>query len=397
MILEPNRCFDAEVYADEADLPASDLSEFREDQRSMCCIETRALDFLSLLTSYVVNLGKWILRWLFAPLVDEQIRRDTEYRATAVAKAEELAKLNPVSTSAPGDDIPRSMGLPIHSDAPATTLRPGTDFPGSPMTPGFGINVGTPSSATYLSTSMQSNGFFPALDGETPDAFPSSHPPHDGGPSSFSDRSGDYFSSRPSQIETEKPPMSPSDATSNSGLPLSPAEPDKEERKKGSFFGKKLNFPKKLGRTSTDTKPQILEEKPEESEVASVKEEKVYDANISGVIQKIRDDYEEFLSNNPGRELVTAITPSPETETPRLAIPPRTAVFIQEETGDTAVASDLYRGSAGHVGQDIERLEKAIPHWLGELLLKVCFSAPVIVLCQYLDFSFRTKSPSRSR
>lgn len=35
VILEPNRCFDAEVYADEADLPASALSQFREDQRSM--------------------------------------------------------------------------------------------------------------------------------------------------------------------------------------------------------------------------------------------------------------------------------------------------------------------------------------------------------------------------
>lgn len=34
VILEPNRCFDAEVYADETDLPLSDLYQFREDQRS---------------------------------------------------------------------------------------------------------------------------------------------------------------------------------------------------------------------------------------------------------------------------------------------------------------------------------------------------------------------------
>jgi hypothetical protein len=34
VILEPNRCFDAEVYADETDLPPSDLYQFREDQRS---------------------------------------------------------------------------------------------------------------------------------------------------------------------------------------------------------------------------------------------------------------------------------------------------------------------------------------------------------------------------
>lgn len=33
VIMEPGRCFDAEVYADEVDL--SDYSHIREDQRSM--------------------------------------------------------------------------------------------------------------------------------------------------------------------------------------------------------------------------------------------------------------------------------------------------------------------------------------------------------------------------
>ncbi|KAJ5098444.1 hypothetical protein N7532_005445 [Penicillium argentinense] len=347
VILEPNRCFDAEVYADEAGLSEAEMSQFRDDQR--------------------INLGKWILRWLFAPLVDEEIRRDNEYRETAVAKAEELAKLNPaLGSSAPGDDIPRSLGIPISTDGSAGTLRPGMDFPGSPSTTGgFGIHIGTPSSANYLSTSMQSNSPFPNFEPETPGSVQGHQ---DGVPSSFSDRS-DYFSRLPNPPQSDdKLPMSPSD----SGIPQSPAEPDKEERKKGgSLFGKKFRMDiKKLGRTSTDAKPMIQEEKIEESEVSSIKEEKTYESNINGVIEKIRDDYEEFLSANPGQELVTTVTPSLETETPRLTIPPRTAVFIQEETGDTAVASDLYRGSVQHIGQDIERLEKAIPYWLGELLLK---------------------------
>lgn len=307
-------------------------------------------------------------------MVDEEIRRDNEYRDSAVAKAEELARLNSATIPAPGDDIPRSVGIPISHDS-STTLRPVMDFSASPSIAGFGINTGTPSSVNYLSTSMQSGvSPFPALDVETPDVPGSTHTIPEGGPSSFSDKSSDYFSSRLPALDTEKQPMSPSDAASNSGLPQSPAEPDKEERKKGSsLFGKKfrMDFPKKLGRTSTDAKPQILEEKIEESETISVKEEKVYEANISGVIDRIRDEYEEFLSANPARDLVTAITPSAESETPRLDIPSRTAVFIQEETGDTAVASDLFRGSVGRIGQEIERLEKSIPHWLGELLLKV--------------------------
>ncbi|KAJ5152369.1 hypothetical protein N7492_010664 [Penicillium capsulatum] len=356
VILEPNRCFDAEVYADEAGLSETALSQFREDQR--------------------INLGKWILRWLFAPLINEEMRRDSEYRENAVARVEDLSAFNSYGTSAPTDDIPRSVGIPIAHNS-KSTLRPSSDFPGSPNTSGIGINIGTPSSANYLSTSMQSSlSPFPAFDAETPDAPGSTHLQQDAVPSSFSDKSSDYFSSRPPgppQTDNDKNPASPGEVGLNAGVPQSPAEPDKEERKRGgSLFGKKfrMDFPKKLTRTSTDTKPHIQEEKVEESEISSIKEEKVYEANISGVIDRIRHEYDEYLSTNPNRDLVTAITPSLENETPRLYIPSRTAVFIQEETGDTAVASDLYRGSVGRIGQEIERLEKSIPHWLGELLLK---------------------------
>lgn len=312
------------------------------------------------------------MRWLFAPLVDEEIERDSEFRQSAVARAEEYARLNPLSTSAPSDDIPRSAGIPITHDpsmptlmSQATTLRSGSDFPGSPNT-GIGIHIGTPS-INYLSTSAQSaSSPFPMLDAETPE-----HPHTDAPQSSYPDKNGDYFSLKPPADADKTPnPMSPSDVASP-GVPQSPAEPDKEERKKGSLFGKKF-FPKKLGRTSTDTKPPLLEEKPEETEVSSVKEEKIYEPNLSGVVDRIRHEYEEFLSAHPDRDLESAITPSPVNETPRLDIPSRTAVFIQEETGDTAVAADLYRGSVGSIEEDIARLQKSIPHWLGELLLKVC-------------------------
>ncbi|CAI7664993.1 unnamed protein product [Penicillium glandicola] len=350
VILEPNRCFDAEVYADETDLPLSDLYQFKEDQR--------------------INIGKWILRWLFAPVVDEEIRRDNEYRQAAIARAEENAQLNPLGTSVPGDDIPRSVGIPISNPNLRTNLRPSSDFPGSSSI-GFGINVGTPSSSNQLSTSMQSNSPFPMFEPDTPDASVPTNSHLDGGPSSFS--SSDYFSKRPlaaPQTDADKSLLSPTDATSNTGVPQSSVEPDKEERKK-SLFGKKfqMNFPK-LGRNSTETKPQILEEKAEESEISSIKEEKVYEPNLCGVVDRIRDDYEEFLVSNTDRDLETALLPSSEDETPRLEIPSRTAVFIQEETGDTAVASDLYRGSVGRISEDLERLKKSIPHWLGELLLK---------------------------
>lgn len=49
VILEPGRCFDAEVYADEADL--SDYSHIREDQRSMSPPSQPNLVFKALLTT----------------------------------------------------------------------------------------------------------------------------------------------------------------------------------------------------------------------------------------------------------------------------------------------------------------------------------------------------------
>jgi WD repeat-containing protein 48 len=151
-------------------------------------------------------------------------------------------------------------------------------------------------------------------------------------------------------------------------------EPDKEERKKGgSLFGKKfrMDFPKKLGRTSSEVKPQIQEEKVEEPEPSLVKEEKVFESSLSGLIERTRHEYEEFLSTHQGQELASAFTPSHPSETPVLDIPPRTVVFIQEESGDSVVASDLYRGPIENISQDIDKLEKSVPLWLAGLLLKV--------------------------
>ncbi|KAL4919742.1 hypothetical protein BDW62DRAFT_178364 [Aspergillus aurantiobrunneus] len=357
VILEPGRCFDAEIYADEAKL--ADYSQIREDQR--------------------LNLGKWVLRWLFAPLVDEQIKRDAEYRAEAKARAEELAKSH--SESAPVD-IPSRLTLPIPSDSSSTTGRPVHDSVASPTTPGFGIGFATTpgSLPSVLNHGTNSNNNMGTSPGESSD-YLMSRQNTDIARSSMSDRSSDYFSSPKTQApaETDKSLPMPGEQTP---IPTQSGEPDKEERKKGSsLFGKKfrMDFPKKLGRTSSEVKPQIQEEKVEEPEMTSVKEEKVFESNLSGLIERTRHEYEEYLSNNAGQELVSALAPSDESETPLLEIPSRTVVFIQEESGDSVVASDIYRGTLDNIGQDREKLEKTMPLWLADLLLKnqMPFKEPV--------------------
>ncbi|KAL2864682.1 Pkinase-domain-containing protein [Aspergillus lucknowensis] len=357
VILEPGRCFDAEIYADEAEL--ANYSQIREDQR--------------------VNLGKWVLRWLFAPLVDEEVKRDAQYRAEAQAKAEELAKSH--SESAPVDIPQKSLAVPIPSDPLG---RQGYDSVGSPTSPGHGIGLAaTPGSLTssVLNHGANSHANLSTSPGESSD-YLMSHQTNDLGRSSMSDRSSDYLSSPklPAPVDADKSSATPGDQTPTPTQ--TSGEPDKEERKKGSsLFGKKfrMDFPKKLGRTSSEVKPQIQEEKTEEPEPSSVKEDKVFESNLGGLIERTHHEYEELLATNPVQELTSAFTPSDESETPVLDIPSRTVVFIQEESGDSVVASDLYRGAIENLSQDIDKLEKSVPLWLADLLLKnqMPFKEPV--------------------
>ncbi|KAL0261160.1 hypothetical protein SLS55_004856 [Diplodia seriata] len=69
-VLEENYCFDAEMYADELHL--EETIEFREDQR--------------------INLGKWILRYLFANLIDEEIKRDESFRQQILLEKKQQRK-----------------------------------------------------------------------------------------------------------------------------------------------------------------------------------------------------------------------------------------------------------------------------------------------------------------
>ncbi|QKX58531.1 uncharacterized protein TRUGW13939_05655 [Talaromyces rugulosus] len=349
VILEPNRCFDAEIYADEVGYSEND--EHGQDQR--------------------LNLGKWVLRWLFGDLVEEEIQRDEAYRETAVAKSAEFRVDNPT------EQTPGSQVLP---DTSSTTPRVVNGSHSSIAVPGH--NIAAPS-ASNLSSSLptteegSSTGLGHDLD--TP----------------FSDKPSDYFSNTHA-IEADKQPSTAAEDQASTALPLSPVEPEKEEKRKGSsLFGKKfrMEFPKKLGRTSTDVKSPVPEEKPEESDKSSEKEEKVFENSLGGVIDRIRHEYETYLAANPGSNLASGITPSSNADTPMLNIPPNTSILIQEESGDTAVAADLYRGFVGNVREETDKLEKAVPHWLGELLLKNQIVAKEVVKVAFVLKPYEDQLP----
>ncbi|KAI5303694.1 hypothetical protein KEM56_007292, partial [Ascosphaera pollenicola] len=293
--LDANRCFDAEVYADEAGF--EDCSQFREDQR--------------------LNYGKWVLRYLFAGLIEEEQKRDDDYRETL--------QLSSRASRGEGQETPSS--LPLGSSG--------------------------------------ANAFFPPPGTQTPVESPFLHPANP--------NAQDYFATGQNSQTNTGAGTAPSEPDASAST-TSENLPDKEDKpstkRSGSIFGKnlKLSFPKKAPKQSNEFKPPV-EEKPEEPEKVEEKEPE-YEDSLKGVIDKIRAEYDTALTEKPTQRPDSKITPSNEKETPSLAIPSRTAVMIREEISDAVVASDLYRGTVASMAHDVDKLETVVPTWLGELLLR---------------------------
>ncbi|KAI0121437.1 WD40 repeat-like protein [Hypoxylon sp. NC0597] len=344
VVLEPFNCFDAEMYADE--LILAEPVDFREDQR--------------------INLGRWILRYLFANLIDEEIKRDEIYRMKlneSVEKRQAATRLNPpTAISIPTSNV---QGWEA-SDSPLTTPRAnGANYP---MSPGLAIGVATPANLLGISENVVTPG--------SPLERVSSQ--------QLSRTSAeDYFSSSISSADAPtKPPTTPAPVDQTAAKDETPKSPvdtkdkDKDTAKSPSTpFGKKFRMgmsfgTKKLGRSASTSieKPTTTEEKPEENKSeSSSNHEKEIDDSFRGVIQKIRNDYEKQLLESPDNFVETKITPALPIDAPVLKLPPGTKVIIQEET--SGGSANLYRGTVMSVGVDADIIEEKAPMWLGEVLL----------------------------
>ena len=266
---------------------------------------------------------------------------------------------------------------PMFDKDSVITPRPTVNGAGRPAgTPGLIIGTATPHS-NGINSNPQNDQTSTVDEGTSLEKRTSQNSQ----PRSSTDRKSDYFSPSAqarSPVENQnKGSITPGD-TSLEGTTLtsthSPIDGEKEEKaKESSIFGKgfRMKFPKKIGRSSTDVKPAVVDERSEESDKSEDKEDKTIQDNLFGTIQKIRYDYEERLHSDPSLHLFSSINPSLFNETPRLRLPPYTTVLIQDERPDSGGVADLYRGTISSVGFDAEVIEKMAPMWLGELILKV--------------------------
>lgn len=339
-----------------------------------------------MLIHFVVSLGKWILRYLFANLIDEEIKRDEAYRHKLNEDLESRQAAG--STNAPTSiTIPQSPASSwANTDRVVTPKATGHQWPIN--TPGFGIGQATPSVASGLPGVPEGAVASPVSPLERKMSF-ISRPSTD---------HQDYFSSAIGPVDGAKPPVAPStpaaesaDAkTSTDGGNDRATDKGTETQKSDNGkspstpFGKKFRMSfstKKLGRSAsqaTQEKPAIVDEKAEESESSSNHEKEV-DDNFHGVIQKIRQDYDRQLLEAPDKYIETRVTPSLASDTPVLKLPPGTKVVLQEET--SGGSANIYQGTVRDVGKDVDLIEQKAPMWLGDVLLQnqIPFKDPVKV------------------
>lgn len=357
VILEKNYCFDAEAYADELGL--ENAQDFRDDQRSKFSWAGSHCQY-GVMLMWIVNLGKWVLRYLFARFVDVEIQRDVSYRGNFANDTSGSGKPYPPKTS-PSTHLPvRSLNDERQDDL--VTLKSTSTNPTSP-----GIAAGL--------TQTPSNGFNAAQSSSPNGTTPNASEDH-----SNLEKQISHNSNLRSSLDTPRDRFtSNSDARNNAetnqetnGGVASP--PDvKDEKAGGTLFGKfRVNFPKKLGRSSVEVKRPVVEQKSSESSLKSDgKEDRPHEQYLCGTIEAIRGDYDAQLRASPSHIIVPAINPSLPNDTPPLVHPSYTTIIIQEEQPDAGGVADLYRGTVSSVGHDADMIEKCAPRWLGELLLRV--------------------------
>ncbi|KAL8671536.1 MAG: hypothetical protein Q9168_003963 [Polycauliona sp. 1 TL-2023] len=252
------------------------------------------------------------------------------------------------------------------NDDSLITPRPPNGSALPAVTPGLSIAVATPhpgssvnGSSTSSNSNLNSTEPGPKLEKTSSNHSQSRTP---------TDKPKDYFSPNPN-VSTDQREEDGADSNVQS-----PVDGDKEEKQKEgtTLFGKRfrMNFPKKLGRTSVEVKPTTVDEKAEESDKSEEKEEQIVEDNLYGVIQRMRYDYEEQLQGASSQALSCRIFPSSHNETPKIEPPPHTTIIIQEDRPDSGGVTDLYRGTVRSVGHDADQIEKSAPMWLGELLLR---------------------------
>ncbi|CAG8524535.1 13840_t:CDS:10 [Dentiscutata erythropus] len=375
--LDEKNCFDAEAYADELDLLED--ADIRDDQR--------------------INLGKWVLRNLFANFTRTLIQMYEEFPAQNLLRHQ----LNDFRREFQDD---RSLPLQPISFPPATVQAIVNSALTAPPTVATAQSVNSPSPSTSALPQSPTTPLAaftgpltaPATTGsQQPDYFSGSH--HNS-PTSPTGPSGNL--TPPGSTGSE--PLGGQLPTSEVIKPPPPALINQTSSSSGtssSLFGR---FKPSFGRSKIPKTPNT-ETKPESSGT-NVSSENNSDAKTDSKpaastqsqdepSAQIRKD-EESKANSPAKSKVQVqhtgyhpihhdqihsirnirpyVQPPfvqlPISETPEIQIPLHTTVIISEVSPEASTFVDSYRGTVETMDKDVELIEHKAHPWLLEFLLK---------------------------
>lgn len=366
------RCFEAEIYADEAGFGPE--KHFTEEAR--------------------INVGKWVLRNLFIHFIRDQQR----------ANAKRLR-----DSSIPENHRLHRGAAPAHIDLgspPPEQSRSSSDARRSP-TQGRSTVVVTspnmvPAVAPGVTPSTRSSPLIPPMipinsslrESTALSPIPQSPLSNDNTPvprrsvtvdhAAPATRDNDYFSlrsRRPSVSATPAVPVPPSpDDFGSWGTPATKYDPNlPTPSTPGGLMGRLKAFGKTQKRSTTETPG----------------------AGTPGVNQATDAATPADVLQHPPQKtplqalFATPLSPPTSNEAPSVAIPPHTSILISEEC--PSGWATLYRGQVSSTGQDARTLEEVMPFWLLEYLLVNKIPPIPTIKVSFVLLPYRSKDPNEEQ
>ncbi|TFY58900.1 hypothetical protein EVJ58_g6121 [Rhodofomes roseus] len=359
------RCFEAEIYADEAGYTAD--RRHGEEQR--------------------LNIGKWVLRNLFAGFIREEQRaysrrsREAEnasrlHRGTAPTHID-LNGGSPERRRRSISDASRHSHTTIHSPrsisvvsspsmipamSPAISAAPRTPL----LTPLIPINTGLRDSSTLSPIPQSPSDVTP---------MPMPQRSHTLDTSTSSPPSSDYFSlrARRPSISTTGSTTTPDEASpwvKDSGL-QSPSTPSG-----GGLMGRLKALGKGTKRQASEAGASTPGGTLQGTDSATT--------NVGETTQA--------ASKSPAQSLLSGpINPPPASDAPPLPISPYTPLIISEEA--VSGWTTIYRGQVASAASDVRTLEEVMPFWLLEYLLANRAPSVTVTKISFVLLPFPHKDP----
>ncbi|CAB4373618.1 unnamed protein product [Rhizophagus irregularis] len=384
--LDESKCFDAEMYADEADL--SDDVEIRDDQR--------------------INLGRWVLRYLFAKFTQAEIQTYEEIQQQRQLMQQQRQG-NSLFTTQVNVNIPPQAATSSTCTSPTTTnpnpisgnINP--PLPQSPTTPLAAFTTG-PFTAPATTNSQQSDYFSgshhlnsPATSPTTPPGNPSNKVAEGENNNNNGNNTGASTSASSSVVTTTIQPPPPAFVNQNTtnSVSISFMNKFKHTLRSGKISRNDSNKPEETSNNGGSNTGNTTSNSKNSTTTGSneAKQRQSQEENITQKQQTIDDTATASLSSSqniptptlyhhphhphhyyPIRQIHPLIQPPfvtyPTNETPELQIPQHTTVIISEESHEASTSVDLYRGTVEDMERDAEIIEQKAPTWLIEFLIK---------------------------